>query len=302
MYAPLADGITEVTVGCDASKDTAKLTVQRGPPPHPSGTPEIPILGRVLTYDRTDPKDTTPMIFTIHGVRRLEGATAIYLSYAGQEGAAIPNPYSWTYSDGILKQTFVSFGLLGTTHLVDHPDLVGWSSISNGTGPLGSQLYQRVMAKGNAGVTWTILPPLPAGVTEVDVIVAGRYFLSVPVLDGPMTPVSAEQYVAFGAGWPAIPSETVAKATPDQITLCTANIRDNETTKSITKTGRGNVDLDANVLFDYNKSTLTSKAAAVLATAAADIQASGKTGQLTVTGYTDSDGSGRLGKVPLQSR
>ena len=66
--------------------------------------------------------------------------------------------------------------------------------------------------------------------------------------------------------------------------------RDSVTTKSVTKTGGGNVDLDANVLFDYNKATLTSKASAVISAAVDDIVASGKTGLLSITGHTDSDG------------
>lgn len=293
LYAPLPDDVIEVTVGVDSSKDTAKLTVQRGPVPPPAGTPDIPILGRVFTRPRTDPKQQIPMIITIHGVRRIQGATALYMSLAGQATTDTADPATWLVSDGIFNQYVgSSFGFYHSTHLVDHPGLMGWTGTSGVLdAPNLSALYASVMKAGNAGVTIVILPPLPDGLTEVDAIIAGQYFYSLPVQDGPMTPVSAEKYVALGAGWPAVNPKEVANVTPEKIAAYSATMRDNATTKSITKTGGGNLELEADVLFDYNKATLTSEAAGIITRAVSDIKAAGRTGQLTITGHTDSDGS-----------
>lgn len=291
LYAPLPDDVTEVTVGCDASKDTAKLTVQRGPQPPPPGTAEIPILGRVVTQDLGQPKaDSTPYILTLHGVRRLEGATAVYFSVIGPAGMTPPDPLFWYYAISFPAQ---SSTLLGSVRLIDHPDLTGYSPIPEdaavSVGPYMNDLHTLV-TKDSAGVAWTLLPPIPAGITTVDVSIGGQYLLDIPVSDGPMSPTSAEPVTALGAGWPTIAASDLAKVSADRIATVANTLRDSVTTKSVTKTGGGNVDLDANVLFDYNKATLTSKASAVISAAVDDIVASGKTGLLTITGHTDSDG------------
>lgn len=295
LYAPLDDAVTAVTIGADASKDTARLKVKRGGASHPSGTSAIPILGRTLTLDRAHPGNKSPMIITVHGVRRLPRATALYFSLAFPEGTKTIDPAQWGGSDTIFRQSAAaSTNMLSNTHLVDHANLQGYSTILDNGQPLGSDLsllQSKVITKRSAGVAWSLLPSLPVGTKEVDVIIGGSYFLSVPVEDGPMTPVSTEDYIALGAGWPTIIADDPAEVNRLGHGEYTATIRDNATTRTITATGGSNLDLDANVLFKGKSATLTGKAPAVFTVAAKSIRASGKSGQLTITGHTDSKGS-----------
>lgn len=295
LYAPLGDDVTKVTVGADASGQTAKLTVKRGAAKHPTGTAEIPILGRALALDRALPNNKTAMIITVHGVRRLPRATAVYYSLAFPEGVKPIDPGQWGGQDSILRQsTRPTTSMLANTHLVDHTAMQGYSTILDNGLPLGpdlSLLQVRVIDKHTAGVAWSLLPTIPSTTREVDLIIGGHYFQSIPVEEGPMTPISPEDYVPLGAGWPAITADDPAEVNKLGHGEYAATIRDNASAKGITKTGDGNLDLDANVLFKSGTATLTSKAAGLLERASTQIEAMGKPGQLTVTGFTDSRGS-----------
>ncbi|QLQ17125.1 MAG: OmpA family protein [Micropruina sp.] len=69
----------------------------------------------------------------------------------------------------------------------------------------------------------------------------------------------------------------------------TAKLIDSITTRSVTK-GDGNLDLDANVLFAFDKATLTAKAKTVLAAAADEIRKSAPTRPVKIAGHTDNVG------------
>ncbi|MFV0452743.1 MAG: hypothetical protein ACK5LS_10995, partial [Propioniciclava sp.] len=216
LYSPIPAQVEEISVESDLSTETATLVVDRGPAPFPEGTPDIPILGRTLTLDRGNPGDPAELLITIHGVRRINNATALYLSLFFPKGAESIYLHTWGGSEAMMRADHLPrFELLAKVHIVDHPNSMGYSAVGRtirevlGT-KLGGLLFTTIDTT-SAGVAWTLLPALPEGTTEVDLIVANQVFLSVPVTDGPMLPLSTEKYVPLGAGWPTIPEEDIAK-------------------------------------------------------------------------------------------
>jgi len=144
-------------------------------------------------------------------------------------------------------------------------------------------------------VCWLMFPPLDAATNKVDVIVGGTGLVqSVPVTDGPLTPASTLpasdlSVPVLGTGWPTIPTNSLAQLTPENIAESTTRLRDVVGEGAVTQSGQ-QLDLDAQVLFDYNQATLTTAGQAAIVQAVTKLKSFNKPGQITVTGHTDSDG------------
>lgn len=141
-----------------------------------------------------------------------------------------------------------------------------------------------------------VLPPLPESVSTVDVDVTGRgqTVTGVKVTRGePLTPTTGDgKAVVTGTGWPQVDLAQAASVTDPApfITDLIANTEDLDLTQRVQKSPRRtDISVSADVLFAVDKADLTSKANSQLARVATQLKAA--QGQVTITGYTDSDGS-----------
>ena len=274
VYPPLPAGTASVTL--TSPLFTKSLTVPvTAPPSPPTGTEQLPIEGRVTYLNLVDAKDaeTTPIIVTIHGVRRVPNGTALYFSVAFPTDAEAKESAVYKYGGDMLVNFATGgfedgFGLLDRSSMRAYNPLAAedrtilgthWEDLTDGA------------RNGPAAVGYAVMPALPASVTHVDVIVGGTAIIqNLAVRDGELAPTSTEKVPQLGSGWPHLAYQ------PDEVDEAmtkrsTAKLIDSITTRSVTK-GDGNLELDANVLFAFDKATLTAKAGSVLAAAAEDIR------------------------------
>lgn len=291
-YAPLPADVTSVQVSTPLIEGSLTVPVQRGAEPVPAGTPDLPSLGRAVYGDNRTPAQQDPLIVNLHGVRRLDGVTAIYYSVTLPEGAPDTSITYWGGSSTMLSRVpTIGDSFAATFGILDRAEMVGYSQYG---GPNRTQRCDdRQLNKGLgavAKVCWALLPPVTASTTKVDVVVGGLNLVQdVPVSDGPMAPHSAAEVPELGSGWPVIPAESIAAATAKSLADSTAPLRDVAKQGAITTSGE-QLDLDTTVLFDYNSAQLSAGAQGVLAQTAQQVRATGRTGVVSVTGHTDSEG------------
>ena len=259
----------------------------------------VPVLGQVQA--RYAGSNKAPQgVVTVHGVRRIQDGTAVYLSLgfpAGTQGATRLNLAS------ILATSSADMSPIGSDDLAQAGlmDSAGKklyvtqvTSDKNCVCSEGSLVNH--VADDNAGKAYAlyyVVPTLPSSVTTVDVVIAGSIIPNVPVQDGAMTPTrSDDDPIVVGTGWPAIDQSALAKVTDtnQSILPLTQSVSDlsgqiTDRTQSDTKS----VDIASDVLFAVDSAALTPAANATLAKAAAALKADGVTGTVNVIGYTDSD-------------
>jgi OOP family OmpA-OmpF porin len=146
-------------------------------------------------------------------------------------------------------------------------------------------------AAGQTDLEWVRYPAPPASVTSLDVAVPqGPIFTGVPVTAGTTPPVPANWTVEpilanFQA--PASDTDTTGLTLPDDaLKLDVGNPTGSDTNEGDTT----ELTLSSDVLFAFGRATLTAKARAIIAAAAAEIRRRA-TGIVAVKGYTDSIGS-----------
>ena len=149
-------------------------------------------------------------------------------------------------------------------------------------------------------LVYAVFPELPAQITTVDMHVDGfgAILPDVPVQDGPLPQpqVPADQWTASGQGWPAPPpADEIARA-EDARTLGAVWVlaeRSGAADGSWAQRDSGDVreiDVAADVLFDFDKYQVTKKAGALMDDVAKQIgDAEVKTA--TVVGHTDGQGT-----------
>lgn len=252
---------------------------------------DIPILGQAFTLGTV--KAGPPAVVTVHGVRRIEGATILYWSLGVPADSPMDNAMSFL---GPETSSFYQGNVgprLGDAALTDvsgarvFRPLVPTEKFAPCACSSNSALLN--LKPGQASVMWTALAPLPEGVTTVDVTVAEQVVPDIPVDDGLLLPVAAEQDpVILGMGWPEVDMGLVATATPQDPAFYPLVGRVSDLERTVT-TSQGEVSLASDVLFAKNSATLTAKGVATVATAAAKIKDSEAGTALTVTGHADSD-------------
>lgn len=89
-YAPLPADVTEVEVKSPLISAPIAVKVDRGVEPAPTGTTDVPILGRSVLGNMVDSTITDPLIVTLHGLRRMQGGTILYYSTTFPAGATPP--------------------------------------------------------------------------------------------------------------------------------------------------------------------------------------------------------------------
>lgn len=254
---------------------------------------DIPIKGQALTMGVATQGD--PAVVTVHGVRRTDKATIVYWSL-GMPKNAPADARGLTYMGTSTTAFTEGFGLdvQGDVGLLDVKGAKAYLPLKPVAGSTQCLCpgFDSVMKvdPGHAGIVWSAISPLPADVTHVDVAVAEQIIPNVPVEDGIMEPLAESDELPYilGLGWPKIDEEAIAAATPRTPAPITARISDLADTVTTTK---GEVALNADVLFAKDSATLGPKAAAALTAAAAKIKESAGGKALTVTGHTDADAS-----------
>lgn len=295
-FAPLPAGVSEVEVVSALTSEPIKVKVDRGAEPVPQGTTQVPIIGRVVYGDTSKPENAGPLIVTLHSLRRLENATVLYYSAVFPEGVAPKEFARWGGGSNVLNQTrstgddfAYSFGLVDRGAMTAYGQF-GETNLKNAC----NGLYFSLRLKENAKLCYAIFPAVPKDAT-FDVIVGGQMLVQDVRIDGegvltPTVETPFDDVPELGAGWPVIPPAKLALASDKSFAQATVPLREVVTEGAITTSGE-QLDLDTTVLFDYNQATLTPAAQGVLAKAAEQVRATGKKGEVKVTGHTDSDGS-----------
>lgn len=292
MYGPLPASVGEVEVSSALIAEPLRVPVQRGADAVPAGSEQVPIVGRIVYGDASDESHADPLIVTVHGVRRWKSGTVLYYSSVFPEGAEPVNFRTWGGRSNALNRMrsggdwfTYSFGL------VDRQSMTAYTPAQGATikSVCDTVNYPTSVAD-TARVCWAVFPALDEATTSVDVVVGGQQLVqSVPVETGEIGPVSAEEFPELGTGWPAIPEDAWARLDAAGIERATSPLRDVVVEGAITTSGR-QLDLDAQVLFDYNQATLTPAAREVIAQTAEKLRGFAGGGAVTVTGHTDSDG------------
>ncbi len=258
-----------------------------------SAADEVPILGQAFTMGTV--QSGPPAVVTVHGVRRVEGATIVYWSLGVPSGSPADNAMSFL---GPATSSFYTGNVgptLGDVALTDIPGarifrpLVPTGKFEPcACSPLKSVLN---LEPGQVSVMWVAVAPLPDEVTTVDVTVAEQLIPDIPVEDGLMMPLATDQeLVTVGMGWPEVDMDLVSQARTLDPAAYPLVGRVSDLERTVT-TSQGEVSLASDVLFAKNSATLTAKGLDTVASAAAQITASEAGTALTVTGHADSDGT-----------
>ena len=170
---------------------------------------EVPVLATFALRGQQD--DTTPEVRgVVHGVRRVDGGTALYYSLgAGGEDDV--------YGFKIFRQapSVSDVGTAWDVRLVDPANLMAYRPLRTDDGLAVSPDEVFDGDPGMLHVGYAVFPELPADVTSVQVVMPnGTAVGEVAVEDGALAPVSQEAAPRPGEGWPELP-DAAALATAD---------------------------------------------------------------------------------------
>ncbi|GII97857.1 hypothetical protein Slu03_02350 [Sediminihabitans luteus] len=264
---------------------------------------EVPLQGR-FAYPTFGLAEDPVIRGVVHGVYRVDGATALYYSL-GEDTVGMGFGEANPFPSDIQEASVYGYNMASSVELVDVGTLQGFRPLVVDGQALTSSSTDLEAGPGQLVVAWALFPELPEGTTTVDVQIGrGAVVADVPVGDGALAPVVPEAAPVLGTGWPALaPSDQVGAADPAASTFDLARrTSDVEGVAQSAETAEEvEVTLDANVLFDKGSATLSSAARSTLDDVAADIAARG-TGTVVITGHTDSDGSDADNQVLSEDR
>jgi outer membrane protein OmpA-like peptidoglycan-associated protein len=249
----------------------------------------------------------TPFVGVVHAVRRVSGSTVLYLSigtvdktqrsFEGSSASAFLD-----YGAKSTDQGYVMDSSLRLLRLVDKVAGKVYRPIQTEGAPECictpmSKSVPRFDAKTQLVTFAAAFPPLPTGVTSVDVDVTGKGYIlpDVPVTDGPeLTPATGNgAAVIMGQGWPKLDLTAAAAVTnvkPFVTDLLAVQTSTDNSVRSQSTHDKAGIDISSDVLFAVDKDSLNPAATSRLATVAAKIKQSAA-GAVHVTGYTDNTGS-----------
>jgi OOP family OmpA-OmpF porin len=252
---------------------------------------ELPVAGTFAYHVQQDERQ--PEIRgVVHAVRRIPGGTAVYYSLGVPAGERwTPNavmPVSKLFED-------YAFGDAAAVGLVDAEGLRYYQPMVGEQGCLCPRVGD---LDGEAGVLhtgWAVVPPLPADVAQVDVVLGfGVQVADAPVGDGPLEPSVSQPSTVVGEGWPALPDDAVVESVPDPARYVRALVRNVADLEQVVTTAeradRVDESLAADVLFAVDSAELTPAAQTTVAAVAGRI-AERAVGPGSVTGHTDDTGA-----------
>ena len=241
-----------------------------------------------------------PAVLSIHGVRRLEGASVVYYSMGIPDSSPAPDQaYFSSYGTGFFNVLTHNMASVTFQCSVAAIDLAGGKAY---TAIEVQRSGQRCLATDvlNFGtnartgphaalVAYTVIAPIPRELTTVDLYVGAELLQDIPVEDGPMEPLNTEstEEIVVGTGWPEVNLDELSQAVEPAKAVMPLRTMVTDRTAKISQT-QTSVEIDASVLFAVDKSVLTPKAAAVIAEAAAKVKAAAPSGAIRVEGHTDS--------------
>lgn len=262
---------------------------------------EVRTLGTV-TVRPYQSAENPPAVLAVHGVQRVDGATVVYWSAGYADGGDVDvDGFSELSSPGGGNGGYTNGGYLGTVRLVDPAGGQVYRTVANPASsgvasPFASPTSAFPDEAGTMGVLYSVLPELPDSVETVDVdLVFGVTIPDVPVADGLLEPaVGGGDVVPLGTGWPEVDEDALGDIEdPDsyvhEISVVSEAL---DNSQVVTETGETvTIDLAADVLFAFDKADLNPAAQTKLAEIVQKLIADGATGQISVVGHTDSQGS-----------
>ena len=279
-----------------AALTCAALPAQAATSPPSPNVPGVPVLGQAWVSSGADPRLG---VLTVHGVRRLNGATALYYSMGLRvQDQTGKDAYFGAWGNGnnyVLNQNGAS-ATPCTAAAIDVTSGLAYSGLRTDRSSCLStsilDLDADADALGRAPVGWVLLAPVPRGVDRVDVFFGSWLVQDVPVEDGLLEPVVDDPAPAVGTGWPRVDTSRLPDVVDPEGAVFPLRSQVQDVTKKVTQANRkgsAELDLDASVLFATDKATLTGAANTVITEAAQQITAAGSSGAITVTGHTDSN-------------
>jgi len=273
-----------------------------GGPARAAQEPKVPILGQGLSSSDTATKtDVSKGLVTLHGVRRAEGATVVYWSLGWTPDTTdSENAYlvgTWGYNAGLAWHSEVH--QLGDVAVIDSRAMKAYTPIigPDDTCKCSDSSYALPAdpKPGKAYVMHAVLPELPEGIDEATVKVAGKVFTDVPVEDGLMTPAKPkDEPILVGTGWPKVNPAGIDKVKDQDRFIYPVSENSKVLDSAVATREEGaqtQIDIAADVLFTFDKDTLTGKAKQEIKTAADQIRKAKPKAAITITGHTDSDGA-----------
>lgn len=263
---------------------------------------EVPMHG-TFAYPSFGRGDDPVVRGIVHGAFRVDGATALYYSLT-EKTQGIGFGETDAFPSDLQEPAVHDYNMASAVELLDVADLQGYRPLVVDGRALTSSTGDFAAEPGELAVAFALFPELPEGTTTVDVRIGRDVVADVPVGEGALTPVAEEPAVLLGNGWPRLPSPDQVAAAPVEASTFRLSQRtaDAEQVAQTEETvEQVAVTLDANVVFDKASAVLSPGAQSRLAEVAADIAARG-TGNVVITGHTDSDGSDADNRVLSEQR
>lgn len=265
---------------------------------------ELPILGQALTTSTKDTaEDTMDVLVSVHGVRRVEGATMVYWSVGFTPDSSGGDRLDMTHafgSNSTLSPPRDGTQTMGDVAVVDLAGKKAYTTLYTGDRLRDcictsfTQALPDEPEPGAAYATAATLPPIPQDLDTVTLRVAGQLIPDVPVEDGAMEPTVKDDPILVGTGWPEVDTEAIDEvkdASAFIVPLTTHTVIEDSALSERSDDDSRSLDLAADVLFAFDEAALTGKAKDEIETAADRIKDADVSGTVTVTGHTDSEGA-----------
>lgn len=286
---------TAALIGVGALGLMAPAHAEPTPLPHVEG---VPILARTMIGNSTS-NPPPNAVLSVHGVRRLEGASVIYFSMGIPEGSPAPDSVSLgAYGTGffnVLSQQPGAGSVQCSAAALDIAGGLAYTALrkSGGNRCFGTDSLDfgtdSKTGPHAAVVGYAVIAPIPEQLDTVGLYLGNHIFHDLPVEDGPMEPLNTtNEVVVVGTGWPKVDLSVLSEAVDPAKAVMPLRTMVTDRTAKVSQTQK-TVEIDASVLFAVDKSVLTPKATAVIAQAAAKVKAAAPSGTIQVEGHTDSN-------------
>ncbi|MEJ5913012.1 OmpA family protein [Pseudokineococcus sp. 1T1Z-3] len=244
--------------------------------------------------------DNGTVVQAVHAVQRVQDRTVVYWSVGSDDGFDATTfsmlgqrPLSLSLIEHIYSAPFVNLVLPDEGVLLYAVPVRRISSAFSAATTGAEALPEE---EGELAVQYAVLPGLPEGVEEVDVLLGFAGVVpDVPVGEGLLTPALPVEDgpVLLGTGWPRVTPEDLAAPVPElfsvrPLSATTEQVdgfsRETESAEEVT------IDIAADVLFAFDSADLSGEAVARLEEVAAEIAERAASGTVSVVGHTDSQG------------
>lgn len=286
-HAVPAAVVAALALACAGGSGASAATDGAGTAASPAdlGSEELPVHGTFRYHDNFL-VENTEVVGAVHGVRRVDGGTAVYYSVGLPDGSKAPELTGMIAFEDSLPP--YGIGEATSVRLVDAANLTAYSPLI-GDVPFTTSHIRMKVPHGRLAAVFAVFPELPESTTTVDVqLEYGVTVTGVPVEDGPMEPAVDSEFTLLGEGWPEVPTAAeIATADPARVTFGMFSHVEDPTAATTETAEQVEVVLDANVLFAPDSAEVSADARARIEELAQEMAERG-VGEATVTGHTDS--------------